>query len=90
MKITFDLCYSVRYIALMKKKLTLIEVRQKLSDLCFKAGGVREWADSKGLSYSNVYKVIRGDGKPGKKIMRKIRIKQLVGDGLKEPRYEDI
>ncbi len=73
----------------MKKTKTLIEIRQKIDDLCFKAGGVREWAESKNLSYSNVYKILRGDGKPGKKVMKKIKIRRIVSDDV-VPRYEDI
>ena len=56
-------CYNLRI-------MTLNELRRELHNICMDAGGVKPWADSKGIAFSYVAGVIRGDKKPGAKILK--------------------
>jgi len=46
------------------------ELRNRLHDLCQDAGSIRAWADEQGLAFSYVAAVIRGDIKPGGKLLK--------------------
>ncbi len=70
--------------------MTLIEVRQRISDLGFKAGSIKKWAEKKGLAYGHVYKIVRGEATPGNTVLRALKIRPVVDDKAKEPRYEDV
>lgn len=50
--------------------MTLIELRNELKELCQKQGGALPWAKRHRISHSYVSAVLRGDAKPGKKILR--------------------
>lgn len=69
--------------------MTLIELRNVLRDLCKKEGGALPWAKRHKISHTYVSAVLRGNAKPGPKIL-----KALGGDkGWKlvvEYKYKDI
>ena len=53
------------------------ELRQRLSDICFiDSGSVRAWAKKNGIAHSYVSAVIRGDARPGNKILKLIGLKK--------------
>lgn len=79
-------CYNVLYMNLM-------QIRQKLHDLCQDADGVRAWAESQKppISFSYVAAVIRGDAKPGRKILKAMGMRKAF-DAKKTTvmRFEDV
>lgn len=56
--------------------MNLIGVRQRLHDLCQDAGSIRAWSDERGLAFSYVSAVIRGDSKPGNKILKAMGLRK--------------
>lgn len=62
-------CYNVLI-------MTLMELRERLHDLCQDAGSVRAWADKNKISFGYVSAVIRGDTKPGGKILKAMGIRK--------------
>ena len=70
--------------------MTLIELRQRISDLGYKHGSVKKWADKKGLAYGHVYKIMRGEALPGNVVLKALKLRPVLNDKGKEPRYEDI
>lgn len=68
------------------------EVRQKLHDLCEDADGIRAWSDERRIAFSYVAAVIRGDSKPGRKILKAMGLRKAFSL-KKNPvvmRFEDI
>ena len=62
-------CYNLRI-------MTLIELRHKLHNICMDAGGVKPWADKQGIAFSYVAAVIRGDTKPGAKVLKAMGLRK--------------
>lgn len=56
--------------------MTLDELRRELHNICMDAGGVKPWASGKGIAFSYVAGVIRGDKKPGKKILKAMELRK--------------
>lgn len=52
--------------------MNLMQVRQRLHELCEDAGGARAWGEAQKpqIAHSYVSAVIRGDTKPGRKILK--------------------
>lgn len=68
--------------------MTLIEVRNRLRDLCEEAGSIRKWSDANRISFGYVAQVIRGDAKPSVRLLKKIRIERKY-TFKKLPDYRD-
>jgi len=67
-------------------------MRQRLHDLCLEAGSVVAFAKKHNLkSWSHVYAVIRGDKKPGNKLLKAMGLKRVLTDKKTTVmKYEDI
>lgn len=52
------------------------ELRKTLHDICQEEGSIAAWADKNGLSFGYVASVIRGDAKPGNKILKAMGLKK--------------
>lgn len=77
-------CYSVLF-------MNTDELRKRLHDLCFEAGSIRAWADKNEISFGYVSAVIRGDAKPGNKILKAMGVRKAFS--LKKTtvmKFEDI
>ena len=72
-----------------KRRYTPIDIRNMLLDMAHKAGGVVALAEENGVSYSNLYRTIRGEG-IGDVVLNLVGKKRVLDDKAKEPRYEDI
>jgi len=71
--------------------MNITELRKTLHDICQEEGSIAAWADKKGLSFGYVASVIRGDAKPGNKILRAMGLKKSFS--LKKTtamKFEDI
>lgn len=56
-------------------------MRQRLSDLCLEAGSAVKFAKKHKLkSWSHVYAVMRGEKKPGNRILKAIGLKRVLSD----------
>lgn len=74
-----------------KKSMTRNDISKSLLYICESSGGVKPWADGKGIAFSYVAGVIRGDKKPGKKILRAMGLRKSFS--LKKTtvmKFEDI
>lgn len=60
--------------------MNLLQVRQRLHDLCEDAGGIRKWADANGIAFSYVAAVRRGDAKPGRKLLKAMGLRKAFTD----------
>jgi hypothetical protein len=56
--------------------MNIMELRKRLHNLCQDEGSIAAWADKNGLSFGYVASVIRGDAKPGNKILKKMGIRK--------------
>lgn len=76
------------YIVLMN----IGEMRQRLHDICFiESGSARAWAKKNGIAHSYVSAVIRGDARPGNKILKLIGLKKSFSlKKTKVMKFEDI
>lgn len=59
--------------------MTLNELRRELHNICMDAGGVKPWADKRGIAFSYVASVIRGETKPGNKILKAMGLRKSFG-----------
>ena len=72
-------------------RMTLLEVRQKLHDLCQDAGGFSAWARKNRVSLSYVHAVVSGSAKPGKKVLRAMGLrKAFSAKKTSVMKFEDI
>ena len=55
------------------------ELRQRLHNLC-EPFGIRKWSEQNNLSFSYVASVIRGDTKPGRKILKAMGLRKSFSD----------
>jgi hypothetical protein len=53
-----------------------MELRKLLHDCCQNEGSISAWADKNGLSFGYVASVIRGDAKPGAKILKALGLRK--------------
>ena len=56
--------------------MTLIEVQNRLRDLCDKAGSIRKWSEANKIAFGYVAQVIRGDAKPSVRLLKKMGLKR--------------
>ena len=71
--------------------MTLIELRRKLHDACMEEGGRKQWATARGIAFGYVSAVIRGDAKPGKKILKALGLRKVLNvKKTEEMKFEDI
>ena len=71
--------------------MNLIQVRQKLHNLCEDAGSIRAWSKEKGLAFSYVAAVHRGDVKPSRKILKAMGLrKSFSAKKTTVMKFEDI
>lgn len=66
-----------------------LQMRQRLSDIAFIEGGAVKLAKRYGMSHSHISAVIRGDAKPGIKLLKAMGLKRLLVEKGKQPKYED-
>jgi len=72
--------------------MNITELRKTLHNLCQDEGSIAAWADKNGLSFGYVASVIRGDAKPGNKILKVMGLRKSYSL-KKNPavmRFEDI
>ena len=60
--------------------MNILQVRQRLHDVCAETGSIRAWSEKQGLAFSYVSAVIRGDAKPGQKLLHKIGMKKAFAE----------
>ena len=71
--------------------MTLDELRRELHNICQDAGGIKPWADSQGIAFSYVASAIRGDVKPGRKILKAMGLrKSFSAKKTTVMKFEDI
>lgn len=71
--------------------MNLIEVRQKLHDLCEDAGSIRAWAEANDLAFSYVAAVKRGDVNPSTRLLKAMGLrKAFQAKKTTVMRFEDI
>ena len=56
--------------------MNLIDVQQRLHNLCEDAGSIRAWAEANGLPFSQVAAVRRGDMKPSTRILKAMGLRK--------------
>jgi hypothetical protein len=72
--------------------MNITELRKTLHDICQDEGSIAAWADKNGIAFSYVASVIRGDAKPGNKILKAMGLRKAFSL-KKNPvvmRFEDI
>jgi hypothetical protein len=71
--------------------MNIIQVRQRLHDLCEDAGSIRAWAEANHMSFSYVAAVRRGDVKPSRKILKAMGLrKSFSAKKTTVMKFEDI
>lgn len=60
--------------------MNLIEVRQRLHNLCEGAGSIRAWAKKMKIDHSYAAKVRRGDAKPSRSILKAMGMRRAFND----------
>lgn len=71
--------------------MNLMEVRQKLHNLCEDAGSIRAWSEANGLSFSHVAAVRRGDVKPSSRILNAMGMRKAFRPNTTQIiKYEDV
>lgn len=71
--------------------MTLGELRQALHNICQDAGSIKKWATQNNLAFSYVSSVIRGDMKPGPKILKAMGLrKSFSAKKTTVMKFEDI
>lgn len=67
------------------------ELRKSLHNLCQDEGSIAAWSDKNGLSFGYVSSVIRGDAKPGRKILKAMGMRKSFSLKKTLPmKFEDI
>jgi hypothetical protein len=56
------------------------ELRQKLYEVTEAAGGIRAWAEANDMAFSHPAAVIRGDAKPGRKILKALGLRKAYSE----------
>jgi len=71
--------------------MNLIQVRQRLHDLCEDAGSIRAWAQANGLAFSYVAAVRRGEIKPSRRLLKAMGLrKSFSAKKTTVMKFEDI
>lgn len=71
--------------------MNITELRKTLHSICQEEGSIAAWADKNGLSFGYVAAVIRGDAKPGHKVLKAMGLrKSFSAKKTTAMKFEDI